>query len=166
MNLAWDKATSLSVIGLYVIPCLHAWWSWDPRKLIPLVGMMVTVGINETLKYYVIGKASPRPPQARDCNLWGNDGPQGGRPGAPSGHSAHVSFFVGYYLQTLSNTSPWISLLLIGYGILVMLSRYTQCCHTLPQILSGSALGIALSVLFYSLSSPSSSPSPSWLVRP
>jgi membrane-associated phospholipid phosphatase len=140
---------SLSVVGLYVIPLLRALSTQNTAELIPFAGMLTTVGINEAIKYYIIGTTSPRPKEARDCNLWVNNGPQGGRPGAPSGHSAHVSFFVGYYLQTLSNTAPWLSLILIGYGLLVMLSRYTKSCHTLPQILSGSALGLFLSVLFY-----------------
>ena len=108
--------------------------------------MIVTVFLNEGVKHGLIGTASPRPPQARDCNLWVNDGPKGGRPGAPSGHSAQVSFFVGYYLQTLS-LSPLLRLALLGYALLVMLSRYTKCCHTLPQILSGAALGSLLSLL-------------------
>jgi hypothetical protein len=30
-----------------------------------------------------------------------------------------------------------------------MLSRYTTCCHTLPQILSGSSLGLLLSLVWY-----------------
>lgn len=108
--------------------------------------MIATVAINEGVKHGIIGTASPRPSEARDCNLWVNDGPQGGRPGAPSGHSAQVSFFVGYYLQTLS-LSPVFRLLLLGYALLVMLSRYTKSCHTLPQILSGAALGSLLSMI-------------------
>lgn len=145
----WDNLVSLSVIGLYAVPILRAIATWNRTELIPFLGLLVTVGINEFTKHYVIGTASPRPEKARDCNLWVNDGPQGGRPGAPSGHSAQVSFFVGYYLQRLSDTAPYFSMSLIGYGLLVMLSRYTKCCHTIPQILSGSALGLFMSVLVY-----------------
>jgi membrane-associated phospholipid phosphatase len=99
--------------------------------------------VNEGLKYYVIGTSSPRPAGATNCNLWVNDGKQGGRPGMPSGHSAQVSFFVGYYAQQTSSLS--LRILLFLYGLAVMVSRYTKQCHTLSQILSGSVLGFTIS---------------------
>lgn len=142
----WDNIASLSVILLYFVPWIRFLQTQHLSELRPFWGMIATVAINEGIKHGIIGTASPRPPRARDCNLWGNDGPQGGRPGAPSGHSAQVSFFVGYYLQTLS-LSPLFRVALLGYALLVMLSRYTQFCHTLPQILSGATLGSLLSIL-------------------
>jgi membrane-associated phospholipid phosphatase len=99
--------------------------------------------VNEGLKHYVIGTRSPRPAGATNCNLWVNDGKQGGRPGMPSGHSAQVSFFVGYYAQQTSSLS--LRILLFLYGLAVMVSRYTKQCHTLSQILSGSVLGFTIS---------------------
>ena len=160
MPLQWDNVVSLSVIGLYAVPVLLSLLTQNPYELFPFVGMVLTVGINETIKYVLIGERSPRPAGARDCNLWATDGPQSGRPGMPSGHAAHVSFFVGYYLQRLSSVPfpfPFplsfpssrflLSLLLVLYALLVMLSRYTKCCHTVPQLLTGSALGLFLSVI-------------------
>lgn len=144
--LRWDNLVSLSVVLLYLFPWLRFFQTQRLSELRAFWGMIATVFLNEGIKHGLIGTASPRPPQARDCNLWVNDGPQRGRPGAPSGHSAQVSFFVGYYLQTLS-LSPLLRLVLLGYALLVMLSRYTKCCHTLPQILSGAALGSLLSLL-------------------
>jgi membrane-associated phospholipid phosphatase len=141
----WDDLVSASVILLYAVPWIRYAITWDLQELRAFWGMIGTVALNESLKHFVIGKASPRPAQATNCNLWANDGPQGGRPGMPSGHSAHVSFFTGYYLQTLS-PSPW-TYLLVAYALLVMFSRWTKCCHSLPQILSGSALGLLLSAL-------------------
>lgn len=141
----WDDILSVSVILLYTVPWIRYIMTEDQQELRAFWGMIGTVALNETLKHMVIGNASPRPAEATNCNLCANDGPQGGRPGMPSGHSAHVSFFTGYYLQTLS-PSPW-SLLLVAYAILVMAARWTKSCHSLPQILSGSALGFLLSVL-------------------
>lgn len=141
----WDDLLSVSVSLLYAVPWIRYAMTNNLQELRAFWGMIGTVVLNETLKHAVIGKASPRPAQATNCNLWANDGPQGGRPGMPSGHSAHVSFFTGYYLQTLA-PSLW-TWLLISYALLVMFSRWTKSCHSLPQILSGSALGFLLSVL-------------------
>jgi membrane-associated phospholipid phosphatase len=155
----WDNIVSLSVIGLYAVPFFLALAQQNVTELSPFLGMLVTVGLNETIKHFLVGTASPRPSQARDCNLWGNNGPQGGRPGMPSGHSAHVSFFVGYYLQYVfsspsSTTHRILAVLLVVYALLVMTSRYTLHCHTLPQILSGATLGFLLSVLWYRVVTP------------
>lgn len=153
----WDDVISLSVISLYAIPCFLALITQNLRELLPLVGMLFTVGLNETLKYAVIGERSPRPAGARDCNVWVSDGPQAGRPGMPSGHSAHVSFVAGYYLQRIANISALspitrflLAVALLLYALLVMLSRYTKCCHTVPQLLVGSSLGLLMSVVFHS----------------
>lgn len=152
---SWDNVISFSVIGLYGIPWIRYLLTFDSSELYPFWGMIATMIVNESIKYGLIGTASPRPKEATDCNLWVNDGPQGGRPGAPSGHSAQVSFFVGYYLQRLSVLHPTLSPLslvliragLVLYALLVMLSRWTKRCHTLGQIVSGSALGTLLSVM-------------------
>jgi membrane-associated phospholipid phosphatase len=142
----WDNLVSLSVVLLYFVPWIRFFQTGSLSELRAFWGMMATVAVNEGIKHGIIGTDSPRPPGARDCNLWVNDGPQAGRPGAPSGHSAQVSFFVGYYLQTLS-LSPLLRFLLLGYALLVMFSRYTKSCHTFPQILSGATLGSLLSIL-------------------
>lgn len=137
---------SLSVILLYIVPWVRYALTQNMTELRAFWGMIGTVILNESLKHYVIGTASPRPAGATNCNLWGNDGPQGGRPGMPSGHSAHVSFFTGYYLQTLPPSLLTHSLLIV-YAILVMASRWTKQCHSLSQILSGSVVGFILSIL-------------------
>jgi membrane-associated phospholipid phosphatase len=141
-----DDLLSVSVSLLYAVPWIRYGLTREIQELRAFWGMIATIMINEGLKYAVIGRASPRPPGATNCNLWANDGPQGGRPGMPSGHSAHVSFFAGYYLQTLP-PSLWTRTALLLYAILVMASRWTKHCHSLPQILSGSALGFLLSLL-------------------
>ena len=144
-QISWDNIVSLSVVFLYFVPWLQYFKTKHLNDLTPFWGLLGTIALNESIKHCLIGKASPRPANAYDCNLCVNDGPQGGRPGMPSGHSAQVSFFAGYYLQTISSNP--IRLLLLFYAALVMLSRYTKSCHTVPQIMSGSVLGFVMSYL-------------------
>ena len=142
----WDDLISLSVILLYAVPWIRYAMTSDKMELRPFWGMIATIILNESLKHGLIRGASPRPAGAANCNLWVNDGAQGGRPGMPSGHSAQVSFFTGYYLQVLPS-SLWRSSALILYALLVMVSRWSKSCHTPFQIISGSALGDLLSFL-------------------
>lgn len=144
-QISWDNFVSLSVIILYFIPWICYFHTKDLSELKPFIGLTGTVVLNELIKHMVIGKVSPRPANATDCNLWVNNGSQGGQPGMPSGHSAQVSFFAGYYFQTIASVP--IRILILFYAILVMISRYTKSCHTIPQIISGSAFGIMMSYL-------------------
>lgn len=144
-QISWDNIVSLSVVIFYFVPWIRYLQTKHLNDLKPFWGLLGTVALNESIKHGLIGKASPRPADASDCNLWVNDGPQGGRPGMPSGHSAQVSFFTGYYLQTISSNP--IRLFILFYAVLVMISRYTKSCHTLPQIISGSVLGFIMSYL-------------------
>jgi membrane-associated phospholipid phosphatase len=140
-----DDIVSLSAALLYVVPVVRYILIQHTEELHPLFGLFFTMIVNESIKHYIIGTRSPRPVGATNCNLWANDGKQGGRPGMPSGHSAQVSFFVGYYAQKTASLP--LRFLLFLYGIAVMVSRYTKQCHTLSQILSGSALGFTISYL-------------------
>jgi len=76
----------------------------------------------------------------------------------PSGHSAQVSFLAAYYLQeafwtdassplSSSPTFRLFALLLVGYALAVMYSRYVKQCHTPTQILTGALLGVSASVI-------------------
>lgn len=140
----WD-IVSVSVVFLYLVPMVRYVSTWNPSELNALWGMVGTVALNEGIKYGIIGEQSPRPQRATHCNLWANDGAQGGRPGMPSGHSAHVSFFAGYYLQQTDHMALQLSLL--AYAGLVMYARWMKSCHTPSQILSGAVLGSVLSYL-------------------
>lgn len=142
---AWGDLLSLSVITLYFVPVWRYIRYDNVHELRGLLGLFLCMCLNETIKHEVIGERSPRPARASDCNLWCNDGKQGGKPGMPSGHSAQVSFFVGYYAPMI--TTSLYRILLIMYAIIVMITRYTKECHTLSQILSGAALGLLFSVL-------------------
>jgi len=134
---------SMSVISLYIIPFLLYIFTGNYIHLKAFLGIIGTTIISETIKYFFIGEASPRPQGARDCNLMCNDGNQSGQPGMPSSHSSEVAFFSGFYYQ--QTTNPIIRSLLVGYSGLVMISRYIKRCHTINQIVAGALLGLSLS---------------------
>jgi membrane-associated phospholipid phosphatase len=134
---------SLSTAFLYAIPIIGYTLSGNILHIKAFVGLFVTMGLGESIKYFVIKEASPRPKAARDCNLWCNDGPQGGKPGMPSGHSSQAAFFASFYYHQTKNV--WIRTGLIMYELLVILSRYQKHCHTIPQIAAGTLFGLFMS---------------------
>lgn len=135
---------SISVIFLYIIPLLLYVFTGNYIHFKAFLGTAGTTIISETIKYFFIGKASPRPEGAKDCNFLCNDGNQSGRPGMPSGHSSEVAFFSGFYYQQTEN--KFIRVILVIYAGLVMLSRYLKKCHTISQIFFGGLLGVSLSL--------------------
>lgn len=134
---------SLSTMLLYVIPVIGYTMSGNIIHIKAFVGLFATMGIGESIKYFVIKEASPRPSSARDCNLLCNNGPQGGKPGMPSGHSSQAAFFASFYYHQTKNI--WIRAGLILYELLVILSRYQTHCHTIPQIAAGTLFGLFMS---------------------
>lgn len=135
---------SMSVGILYLIPLVFYFIAHDPIHLMAFIGTGATTIISESIKY-VLGKVSPRPEGAKNCNLLCNDGNQSGQPGMPSSHSATVAFFSAFYFQETNNI--WIKTILVGYAGLVMASRYMKRCHTINQIIGGAILGVSLSLL-------------------
>jgi membrane-associated phospholipid phosphatase len=135
---------SMSVGILYLIPLIFYIVTKNPLHLKAFIGVGGTTIISESIKY-VLGKVSPRPQGAKNCNLLCNDGNQSGQPGMPSSHSATVAFFSGFYFQESNN--PLIKAFLIGYAGVVMASRYVKKCHTLAQIIGGAILGVSLSFI-------------------
>jgi len=134
---------SMSAALLYAVPVIGYVLSGNFIHVKAFIGLFATMGIGEFIKYYIIGDASPRPKGAYDCNLWCNDGLQEGKPGMPSGHSSQVTFFASFYYEQTNNI--WIRAGLIGYALLVMISRYLKRCHTLPQIATGALWGWLMS---------------------
>ena len=133
---------SMSVGILYLIPLIFYFITYNPIHLKAFVGVGATTVISESIKY-VLGKVSPRPEGAKNCNLLCNDGNQSGQPGMPSSHSATVAFFSGFYFNETNNL--FMKAFLVGYAGLIMLSRYMKSCHTINQIVGGAILGVSLS---------------------
>jgi membrane-associated phospholipid phosphatase len=134
---------SKSVTLIYIIPLILYVLTGNSIHFKGFLGVAGTTIISETLKFFFIGKDSPRPEGAKDCNLLCNDGNQSGQPGMPSSHSSSVAFFSGFYFQQTDN--KFIRSVLIVYAGLIMLSRYLKKCHTISQILVGALLGVSLS---------------------
>ena len=135
---------SMSVGILYLIPLIFYIQNPNLIHLKAFIGVGGTTIISESIKY-VLGKISPRPQGAKNCNLLCNDGNQSGQPGMPSSHSATVAFFSSFYFQ--ETNSIIIKVLLIGYAGIVMMSRWIKSCHSIAQIIGGAALGVSLSLL-------------------
>lgn len=134
---------SKSVILIYVIPLVLFLVTGNQVHFKGFLGVAGTTIISETLKFFFIGKTSPRPEGAKDCNLLCNDGNQSGKPGMPSSHSASAAFFSGFYYQQTEN--KYVRTVLVIYTGLVMLSRYLKRCHSISQVLVGAFLGVSLS---------------------
>jgi len=142
--MAFFDLISMSVGILYFIPLIFYIITKNPVHLKAFVGAGSTTIISETLKK-LIGKISPRPYGAKNCNLQCDDGNQSGQPGMPSSHSATVAFFSAFYFQETNNI--FVKAALIGYAGLVMTSRYVKRCHSIPQIVGGTILGVSLSFI-------------------
>jgi len=140
-----DDLLSLSVLLVYIIPGVLYVYTGSVRDLIALAGVIATGTLSEGIKHLIIGTRSPRPKGASGCNLLCSDGLQEGKPGMPSGHSATVAFFAGYYME--ETTNPWIIGALIIFAVSVMYSRYTKRCHSMEQIVTGGIFGYAMSRL-------------------
>lgn len=131
-------------IGLvFIVPFVLYYITGNRIHFRAFLGASGTAILSETLKYFFIRDASPRPKGAKDCDLLCSDGNQAGRPGMPSSHSAEVLFFSSFYYQ--QTTNPIIKSILIMYALLVMLSRYVKKCHTINQIVIGAGLGASMS---------------------
>jgi membrane-associated phospholipid phosphatase len=130
------------LLGYIILPILFV-ITKNMIHLKAFIGLFGTSIISETIKYNLIGDLSPRPFGATDCNLLCNDGNQAGKPGMPSSHSAEVAFILGYYSQITDN--KYIRLSLLFYAAAVMLSRYLKNCHSIPQIMVGTVLGLFIS---------------------
>jgi acid phosphatase family membrane protein YuiD len=143
-------STSLSVV--YIIPILCYGYTLHFQHLFIWIGIILTTCISEFIKYTVIGNQSLRPIGARDCNMFCTDGPCEHEPGMPSSHSATVVYFACSYIAYLTYAQyPLITIGLVVYAFLVMLSRYLKRCHTIYQIGAGAILGVVLYTFFKNL---------------
>jgi membrane-associated phospholipid phosphatase len=118
--------------------------------LTTLLGAIATIIISEGLKKTIffpgVGGESPfaRPAEARDCNAFCTDGPQGGAPGFPSTHSATTTFLALSYYSIYKSKLPFISTIIpIGWGF-ILYSRIALKCHTWLQIGAGALLGYGM----------------------
>lgn len=138
---------SASVGLVYIIPIVLFMYTYNPIHIRAFFGAFLVI-LTEYIKRR-IGKNSPRPEGAQNCNLLCNDGNVSGQPGMPSGHSLNATFFAGFYYQYTNNI--FIRSGLIIYAGLIMLSRYIKKCHTIGQISTGALIGIIFSRILYKM---------------
>ncbi len=84
-----------------------------------------------------------RPITASNCDTWNRNGPQGGAPGFPSGHTATAAaFWVGAWILT---DSPLVFFVGIVATMVMAAARLQKHCHTLLQVIGGGVLGALVS---------------------
>ncbi len=115
-------------------------------SLYPLFGMIFTVMSSEFIKLNIIKNYSPRPQNAKNCNLFCNDGDQSNKPGMPSSHMALTSYAVAYFINKYE-LSKYIKFALFFYVISMALARYFKYCHTIGQIIVGTLYGSFFGIL-------------------
>ena len=67
--------------------------------------------------------------------------------GTPSNHSQISSFIAAFYYFYYKDTEDYSNIsiiILLGFAITIMTTRYTSKMHSIPQIILGSLLGIFL----------------------
>ena len=138
---------SNSILIIYVIPIILYGITRKPYHKIAFIGALATNAISEIIKHVFIKDISPRPQGAMNCDIMCSNGNQEGKPGMPSSHAATIAFFATYYYCHTSNL--YIRAILIGYALLVMMSRYHKRCHTVPQIMVGALLGWSIGMLLH-----------------
>jgi membrane-associated phospholipid phosphatase len=136
---------SSSILIIYIIPIVLYGMTHQSYHEIAFIGTLAATSISECIKHIFIKELSQRPQGAMNCNVMCTNGNQEGKPGMPSSHAATVAFFAIYYCRHTRNL--YIRIILIGYALLVMMSRYYKRCHSIPQIMVGALLGGSMGVL-------------------
>jgi undecaprenyl-diphosphatase len=139
MNLA--DAISISLVATYIIPLILTYY--DPDYFIVFVAVIFTWLSVEAIKPLF---HSPRPPHAIRCDRWCVGGPVGGTPGFPSGHMASVAVLMTLLYWILPNLSKYILFGGLLWILLMGWSRLEKKCHTLTQVVGGTAYGILVAI--------------------
>jgi len=161
---------SLAPAACYVVLLALLVATRDPYYIVIAVGMTtiaLAVKMTKTAtRPFLRGDFAEwlaRPSGARGCGALngeecdgGGVGGDGACPGMPSGHQAIMAFFVFsvifYHRLTVVSAPLWIALLALNFAVGV--SRVYKECHTIPQVVAGSVVGILIAVAFYQVISP------------
>ena len=152
MHVLWDYV-SIAVVAFYVYPLVRFAETADVAYIFMLVGLFLTDYATKLVKDYTQyddTDALKRPADARDCDFFCRNGECGGLPGFPSGHMAITAFFFTYlYLATQLGAFSWTYAIVAGACVLlVAAARCQKDCHTLLQVVVGSAWGAGAAVLW------------------
>jgi hypothetical protein len=130
----WDYV-SLSELVVLLSPLYFWFTTYNVIHLIAFAGIILTMGITESIKHFVLPTWS-RPSGAKGCDLLCLSPNDEGKPGMPSGHMSSLGFYAGFY----KITDPFFYV----YGLLVAASRWAKRCHTPAQITAGAVMGTGL----------------------
>lgn len=104
------------------------------------------------MTYKINNDIFKRPQGARNCDVMCRDGDVSYKPGFPSGHMIHVTFFFTIlYLLIVRAQKPsnqYYILFSIIYIALTAFARYYKKCHTTLQIVSGIFVGYISALAF------------------
>jgi membrane-associated phospholipid phosphatase len=154
-SITFWNTLSASIIGIIIYPIIQLILTGHPLYILMIMGILVTDLITRFLKWisrYSNNKLLKRPVDATNCDILCQNGMQGNSPGMPSGHMALALFFVTflYVIQMHSLDSvvhkALFVVVAIVYTSLMGYDRVRRKCHTLSQVLSGTALGSILGV--------------------
>ncbi len=136
---------SLLPIGTFVVSRDFQHLAWAAAVLLAAVVAEITKQLTKCVGLWPAMTWCRRPAEARDCDTWNRNGPQGGAPGFPSGHVATATaFWVGAVLLTPAPYRAW-SIVGATVGIVAMaVARMKKRCHTGLQTLGGGVLGALL----------------------
>lgn len=147
----WANSISSMAIVYSIIPFLFFWQM--PNAVIWGIAVLIAPIVAECVKRasVVLGMEEwcARPIGARDCDTWNTNGPQGGAPGFPSGHTATtVAFWIGAFIIW-----PSASVAIVGFSATMTMiwARMQKRCHTLSQTIGGAMLGAGSYYIIFQL---------------
>ncbi len=145
----WD-VISCSEGLLFLAPIVLYFNTYDFKHVQKVIAIFLTMALGEFAKFNIIGDASPRPMLATNCNMFCNNGAQGGKPGMPSTHMAVAAAFSTLYFPVGPISEAITSPIVPGLAILLVAmaaARYFKNCHTPMQILVGTVFGIVCGLI-------------------
>lgn len=159
-------ANYLSVLPLIYSIFIGIYYTISSAKLVPpvftenyILGYFTSIFLAQLLKYilYPFFDFAKRPQGACGCDYNSFKGDVSGKPGCPSGHMSTTAYFVMFnlllltkknYIKTDFNKNFFIGLnmtLLVTMGW----ARIYKKCHSLIQVVAGTALGASLATYFF-----------------
>ena len=124
-----------TIFGVWGVPCLVIWWFYQYKSPLFLIAVVVTLSINESLKYVI---SRPRPLLQDLGKKWPNLRKIHNNPAMPSGDTAQAS--VAAVTLIYHGFSPWF-ILVIPFGAF---GRIYYGSHWIGDCIIGAILGALL----------------------
>ena len=149
MRALWDYV-SLGVVGLIAYPVVRLATTTRAVYAVMIVGALLADFATKVVKDLTRDSdvdAFKRPRGATDCDFFCRNGDCEGNPGMPSGHMATTAFVLTfiYLVEDLGNRGAYLAFAAV-FLVLMGLARHGKRCHTVLQIILGTAWGGACAV--------------------